>query len=647
MRHWLTRLFCGCIQSRKNDSAPLLEEHNDTPTLLSETSNSQTLLRQGQGGKFAVEKHCKGAEYSDAARLHEAKRSIYINLQSDEDPSVSQYKKHIVQLVNSTRPSPFAPFSLEHISGQTLANWIASHQQTNRMIPFNQAIDITLQVISALSYCHSNGVVHGNINPDHVMLSPGNQITLIGFAPHDNNEPTYRDWAMNETLHAMIPTSDLYQTTVLLLELLTSQLDSAFRNREYINHLHQLSTKNRLKAIKEVIHVNITEDARADQLKKRFARWLGHRPEFRYLAAYEPTLPNAQARAAQTEMAELLTLRPLEKEAIDQRAGIGEGHYGRVHQIKLNAAYPARTGAERVHRIAIKQTKATDIETWHKHTRELLNEKKIINTLHQTASRTQAAHIVTLIPGILSSIDKLFMAYIPGVTLEHWIAQSLTHKSLDGKALLKLCRDVLIGLHHAHTCGYAHADIKPENVIVSNHDGKTTHAVIIDWGLAHLIHDPQNSKKRGSPCYIDPLAFMAERNTQFATASYDTHAVFLILAFALHRAFDLTKYFHCPSATRQTSRLQFFRELRGLALSPSLFHLQTNSTLETLSNTWKATSPSPISGIPIAAIPTLIGLMSRYLGPEFSRPQTPDDQRYTATAINDLDTLTSINRPAC
>ena len=61
---------------------------------------------------------------------------------------------------------------------------------------------------------------------------------------------------------------------------------------------------------------------------------------------------------------------------------------------------------------------------------------------------------------------------------------------------------VLEGLRHMHSVGYAHADIKPENIMVNV---KTQHTVLIDFGLS--TQKQTGTKLVGSPPYLSPEMF--------------------------------------------------------------------------------------------------------------------------------------------
>ncbi|WP_353259130.1 serine/threonine-protein kinase [Prochlorothrix hollandica] len=102
---------------------------------------------------------------------------------------------------------------------------------------------------------------------------------------------------------------------------------------------------------------------------------------------------------------------------------------------------------------------------------------------------------------------------------------------------LKLVRDILLGLEHAHKRGVIHCDIKPENVLLRlNSSGWL--AQITDFGIARLTQENKmGSGSTGSPAYMAPERFYGQYH-----ANADLYAVGVILFESLtgHRPFSGT-----------------------------------------------------------------------------------------------------------
>jgi serine/threonine-protein kinase Stk1 len=48
-------------------------------------------------------------------------------------------------------------------------------------IPVNVALDLARQLVDAVRYCHAQGVVHGDIKPANIIISPESHLTLFDF----------------------------------------------------------------------------------------------------------------------------------------------------------------------------------------------------------------------------------------------------------------------------------------------------------------------------------------------------------------------------------------------------------------------------------------------------------------------------------
>jgi serine/threonine protein kinase len=68
---------------------------------------------------------------------------------------------------------------VEYIKGQTLRTVLEEHAPDP--LPVAEAIRITLQICTALAYCHEQGVFHRDMKPENVMLQEDGNIKIIDF----------------------------------------------------------------------------------------------------------------------------------------------------------------------------------------------------------------------------------------------------------------------------------------------------------------------------------------------------------------------------------------------------------------------------------------------------------------------------------
>jgi eukaryotic-like serine/threonine-protein kinase len=68
-------------------------------------------------------------------------------------------------------------FSMPYIAGQTLRELIRREGQ----LPFEEAVRITREVAAALEYAHKRGVVHRDVKPENIILTPDGDVLLADF----------------------------------------------------------------------------------------------------------------------------------------------------------------------------------------------------------------------------------------------------------------------------------------------------------------------------------------------------------------------------------------------------------------------------------------------------------------------------------
>ena len=136
---------------------------------------------------------------------------------------------NIAALHNALRLGDQLVMVMELVEGQTLHSIL----RQGPMEPI-AAINITLQILSALEYAHSQNVVHRDIKPANIMLTTGGTVKLMDFGIArsllDDNRLT-RTGAAIGSIYYMSPEqvddlpvdarSDLYSVGVLLYEMAT------------------------------------------------------------------------------------------------------------------------------------------------------------------------------------------------------------------------------------------------------------------------------------------------------------------------------------------------------------------------------------------------------------------------------------------
>ncbi len=120
---------------------------------------------------------------------------------------------------------------MEYVEGRTLRDMLAAE---GRLLP-QRALEITAAICGALEQAHAAGIVHRDIKPGNVMLTPSGQVKVMDFgiarALTSSTATMTQTAAVVGTAHYLSPEqargehvdarSDIYSTGCLLYELLT------------------------------------------------------------------------------------------------------------------------------------------------------------------------------------------------------------------------------------------------------------------------------------------------------------------------------------------------------------------------------------------------------------------------------------------
>ncbi len=122
---------------------------------------------------------------------------------------------------------------MEYVEGHTVRDIL----QDGAAVPIEEAVEITVGVLSALEYSHHAGIVHRDIKPANVMITPTGAVKVMDFgiarAVADSAATMTATHAVIGTAQYLSPEqargeqvdarSDLYSTGCLLFELLTGR----------------------------------------------------------------------------------------------------------------------------------------------------------------------------------------------------------------------------------------------------------------------------------------------------------------------------------------------------------------------------------------------------------------------------------------
>ncbi|HEX2661146.1 MAG TPA: protein kinase [Polyangia bacterium] len=127
----------------------------------------------------------------------------------------------------------------------------------------------------------------------------------------------------------------------------------------------------------------------------------------------------------------------------------------------------------------------------------------------EAASRLTHPNIIQVTDFGRTSVGQLFLA------MEYLKGQSLTSVIREGRLpvprALGITRQILAGLSRAHAAGVVHRDLKPDNIMLVEQDGRPDVVKILDFGIAKVT-DAQPSQEAltqagvvfGTPEYLSP-----------------------------------------------------------------------------------------------------------------------------------------------
>ncbi|MDY5589733.1 MAG: Stk1 family PASTA domain-containing Ser/Thr kinase [Arcanobacterium sp.] len=122
---------------------------------------------------------------------------------------------------------------MEYVKGRTVSKLLGNGQA----LPINEAVQITVGVLSALEYSHYEGIIHRDIKPGNIMITQDGKVKVMDFgiarAVADSSATMTSTNSVVGTAQYLSPEqargevvdarSDLYSTGCLLYELLTGK----------------------------------------------------------------------------------------------------------------------------------------------------------------------------------------------------------------------------------------------------------------------------------------------------------------------------------------------------------------------------------------------------------------------------------------
>ncbi len=274
---------------------------------------------------------------------------------------VSVYDTGEEQIITAVGKEISLPYIvMEYVKGRTVAALLAD----GNPVPIGEAVQITVGVLSALQYSHHEGIIHRDIKPGNVMLTPDGKVKVMDFgiarAIADSAATMTQTNSVVGTAQYLSPEqargevvdarSDLYSTGCLLYELLTGQPPFTGESAVSVAYQHVSETPRPASLIAPDIPDSIDRVVMKSLAKRRDERYQSA-AEFR-----EDLLSAARGEGVDAPSVTSWNLKPVAaaayaptqvatsiQEATDQTNGNGQNGYPTGTQTGIQPAVDDKT----------------------------------------------------------------------------------------------------------------------------------------------------------------------------------------------------------------------------------------------------------------------------------------------------------------
>ena len=213
-----------------------------------------------------------------------------------EIASMEQLKSpHIVEFYESGNDGDLYYYAMEYVDGET----VTSRLKRDKRIPWQEVIDLCLQICRALKAAHNSGIIHRDLKPSNLMLSTDGSVKLadFGVAQVFASQKLTVTGGIVGTAEYMSPEqakgqratkkSDLYSLGAVMYVMLTGRPPFSGKTSLDVIHKHQFATFDRPS-------LYVTEIPR--QLEEIVCKLLEKDPDNRYPDSYVLSLRLAEVQ---------------------------------------------------------------------------------------------------------------------------------------------------------------------------------------------------------------------------------------------------------------------------------------------------------------------------------------------------------------
>lgn len=222
---------------------------------------------------------------------------------------------------------------MEYVTGRTLKSLIRQHvEERGRPLSVEQALELGIQVCAGIGYAHRAGLVHCDVKPQNVLVTPDGRVKVADFgiarAMSQASRETGDPWSGEQmwgTPHYFspeqaagepaTPASDVYAIGIILFEMLTGRLpfEAETTPALALKHMHEEPPL--------VTEFNPAVPVQLEQIIKKVLR---KEPAGRYRTAGQlERILRSYRESAQQETGPILPVHSRPAETTRQRAGSG------------------------------------------------------------------------------------------------------------------------------------------------------------------------------------------------------------------------------------------------------------------------------------------------------------------------------------
>jgi len=194
----------------------------------------------GKGGMARVYKSVQPAleRYVAVKLLHPsvaADEEFLVRFQREAKAAASLRHPHIVQIFDFGHQEELYYMVMEFVDGPTLRDELQKLKALDENLPFSEVQRIIGEVSEALDYAHGRGIIHRDVKPANILLTPEGQVVLSDFGlafmiegPRQTitgfvGTPEYMSPEQGQGL-AVDGRTDVYSLGVVLYEMLTGRV---------------------------------------------------------------------------------------------------------------------------------------------------------------------------------------------------------------------------------------------------------------------------------------------------------------------------------------------------------------------------------------------------------------------------------------